>query len=151
MDSPLQLLFFFTPRLSLTLLLALGQVQSSFSSKVKWKSLSRVRLFVNPWTIQSMEFSRPEYWSGVGFPFSGRGSGGSSQPRDRTLVSRIVGGLVTSWAIGKPKNTWVGSLSLLQLIFPTQESNQGLLHCRQILYQLSYQGGPLLLRWWVTD
>ena len=38
---------------------------------------------------------------------------------------------------GKPKNTEVGSLSLLQRMFPTQESNQGLLHCRQILYQLS--------------
>ena len=41
---------------------------------------------------------------------------------------------------GKPKNTGVGSLSLLQGIFPTQESKRGLLHCRQILYQLSYQG-----------
>ena len=30
----------------------------------KWKSLSRVRLFVTPSTMQSMEFSRPEYWSG---------------------------------------------------------------------------------------
>ena len=40
---------------------------------------------------------------------------------------------------GKPKNTGVGSLSLLQWIFPTQELNQGLLHCRWILYQLSYQ------------
>ena len=37
----------------------------------------------------------------------------------------------------------VGSLSLLQGIFPTQESHQGLLHCRWILYQLSYQGSPL--------
>ena len=45
---------------------------------------------------------------------------------------------------GKPKNTGVGSLSLLQHIFPTQESNWGLLHCRQILYQLSYQGSPSL-------
>ena len=34
----------------------------------------------------------------------------------------------------------MGSLSLLQWIFLTQESNQGLLHCRWILYQLSYQG-----------
>ena len=34
---------------------------------------------------------------------------------------------------GKPKNTGVGSLSLLQWIFLAQESNQGLLHCRQIL------------------
>ena len=40
----------------------------------------------------------------------------------------------------KPKNTGVGDLSLLQGIFPTQESNWGLLYCRQILYQLSYQG-----------
>ena len=42
--------------------------------------------------------------------------------------------------LGKPKNTGVGSLSLLQWIFPTQELNQGLLHCRWILYQLNYQG-----------
>ena len=42
----------------------------------------------------------------------------------------------------KPKNTEVGSLSLLQGIFPTQESNWGVLHCRWILYQLSYEGNP---------
>jgi len=36
----------------------------------------------------------------------------------------------------------VGSLALLQGIFPTQESNRGLLHCRQILYQLSCEGSP---------
>ena len=41
---------------------------------------------------------------------------------------------------GKPKNTGVDSLSLFQQIFPTQELNQGLLHCRRILYQLSYDG-----------
>ena len=40
---------------------------------------------------------------------------------------------------GKPTNTGVGSLSLFQWIFPSQESNWGLLHCRQILYQLSYE------------
>ena len=44
---------------------------------------------------------------------------------------------------GKPKNTGKGSLSLLQWIFPTQKSTRGLLHCRWILYQLSYQGSPL--------
>ena len=48
---------------------------------------------------------------------------------------------------GKPKNTEVGSLSLLQQIFPTQESNQGPLHCRRILYQLSHQGRPRILDW----
>ena len=49
---------------------------------------------------------------------------------------------------GKPKNTGVGSLSLLQRIFLTQELNQGLLHCRQILYQLSYQGSPSIVHYW---
>ena len=44
---------------------------------------------------------------------------------------------------GKPKNTGVGSLSLLLQIFPTQELNQRLLHRRQILYQLRYQGSRL--------
>jgi len=47
---------------------------------------------------------------------------------------------------GKPINTGVGSLSLLQGIFLTQESNRGLLHCRWILYQLSYQGGPIMYK-----
>ena len=42
------------------------------------------------------------------------------------------------------QNTAVGSLSLLQGSFPTQESNWGLLHCRQILYQLSYEGSPII-------
>ena len=41
---------------------------------------------------------------------------------------------------GKPKNTGVGSLSLVQGLFLTQESNWGLLHCKWFLYQLSYQG-----------
>ena len=41
------------------------------------------------------------------------------------------------------KNTKVSSLSLLQGIFLTQESNQGLLHYRWILYQLSYEGTPV--------
>ena len=40
-------------------------------------------------------------------------------------------------------NTRMGSPSLLQGIFPTLESNPGLLHCRQILYQLSFHGSPL--------
>ena len=66
---------------------------------MKWKSLSRVRLFATPGTIQSMEFSR--------------------------LFSRIL--------------EYSSSLSLLQGIFPTQESNPGLLHCRWILSQLSHQ------------
>ena len=43
---------------------------------------------------------------------------------------------------GKPKSTGVGSPSVLQGIFPTLELNWGFLRCRQILYQLSYEGSP---------
>ena len=75
----------------------------AFSKSWKWKSLSCVRLFATPSTIQSMEFSRPEQWSGWLFP----------SPRD----------------------------------LPIQGSNPGLLHCRQILYQLSHKGSPRILEW----
>ena len=43
---------------------------------------------------------------------------------------------------GKLKNIGVGSLPLLQQIFLTQELNWGHLHCRWILYQLTYEGSP---------
>ena len=59
------------------------------------------------------------YLEWVAFPFSR----GTSPPRDHIQIPQ-----------GKPKNTGVGSLSLLQWIFLTQELNQGLLNCRQILY-----------------
>ena len=45
------------------------------------------------------------------------------------------------------KNTGVGCHALLQGIFPTQGSNPGLVHCRQILYLLSHQGSPRILEW----
>ena len=45
----------------------------------------------------------------------------------------------------KPKNTGVGSLSLLQGIFPTQESTWGLLHCRLILYSWATRGAPRMV------
>ena len=40
------------------------EFQTYFIRVLQVKSLSRVRLFVTPRTIQSLEFSRPEYWSG---------------------------------------------------------------------------------------
>ena len=40
----------------------------------------------------------------------------------------------------------MGSLSLIQWIFPTQESNWGLRHCRWIFYKLSYEGSPFSTR-----
>ena len=43
------------------------------------------------------------------------------------------------------KNTGAGCHAILQGILPTQGSNQGLLHCRWILYHLSHQGSPRIL------
>ena len=51
----------------------------------KWESLSCVHLFVTPRTIQSMEFSRPEYWSGYLFPFPGDLPNPGIEPRNPTL------------------------------------------------------------------
>ena len=53
-------------------------------------------------------------------------------------------GLYSPWN-SPGQNTGVGSLSLLQGIFPTQGSNPGLPHYRQILYQLSHKGNPRIL------
>ena len=83
-----------------------------------------------------MEFSRPEYWSGQPFPSPGDLSNPGTEPRSPALHTDSL----PAEPQGKPKNAGVGSLSLLQEIFPTQGVNPGLLHCRQILYQLSYQG-----------
>ena len=71
-------------------------------------------------------------------------SRGSSQSRDQTQVSHMLADSLPAEPPGKHKNTGVGSLSLLHGIVLIQESNWGLLHCRQILYQLSYQGSPNL-------
>ena len=62
-------------------------------------------------------------------PFSSPGE--SSQPRSPALQADSL----PAKPQGKPKNTGVGTLSLLQRIFLTQESNRGLLHCRRILYK----------------
>ena len=70
-------------------------------------------------------------------------SRGSSQPRDWTQVFLIAGRFFTIWATWETKNTGVGSLSLLQGNFPTQESIRSLLHCSWILYQLSYPESPI--------
>ena len=61
----------------------------------------------------------------VAFPFSRR----SSQLRDQTGYPTLQADSLPAELKGKHKNTGVGSLSLLQQIFLTQESNQGLLHC----------------------
>ena len=52
-------------------------------------------------------------------------------------------GLYSPWN-SPGQNTGVGRGSLIQGIFPTQGSNLGLPHCRQILYQLSHEGSPMV-------
>ena len=83
-----------------------------------------------------MEFSRPEHWSGQPFPSPGDLRKPGIEPRSPTLQADSL----PAEPPGKTKNVGVGSLSLLQWNFLTQESNQALLHCRQILYQLSHEG-----------
>ena len=100
-----------------------------------------LKLFATPWAIAhqapvSMGFSRQEYWSGLPCPPPGNLPNPGIEPRFPTLQADSV----PSESPRKPKNTGVGILYLLQGIFPKQESNWGLLHCRWILYQLSYQG-----------
>ena len=73
----------------------------------------------------------------VAFPLSQ----GPSQPTDGTQASPSS----PAEPQGKPKNAGVGSLSLLQWIFPSQESSWALLHCRVILYQLRLSRKPSTL------
>ena len=109
-------------------------------------SLSHVRLFVTPWTVARQDplfigFSRPEYWSGLSFPPPGDLPNPEIKPRPPTLQANSL----PSKPSGKSMNTGIGSLFLLQGIFLTQESNTGLLNCRQILYHLSHRGSPIVL------
>ena len=97
---------------------------------------------VIPRAIQSVEFSRPEYWSRWPFPSPGDLPNPGIKPRSPALQADSL----PAEPPGKPMNTGVGSLSLLQWIFLSQESNWGLLHCRWILYQLDYQGSPNSLK-----
>ena len=54
--------------------------------------------------------------------------------------------LLRPWGFSS-KNARVGCHAFIQEIFPTQGSNPGLPHCRQILYHLSHQGSPRMLEW----
>ena len=78
-------------------------------------------------------FSRHEYWSGLPCTSPGNLPNPEIEPRSPTLQADSL----LSEPPEKPKNAGVGSLSLLQGIFPIQESNWGLLHWRWIIYQLS--------------
>ena len=64
------------------------------------------------------------------------------ESESRSVVSDSVSPWTHSPWPSPVQNTAVGSLSRLQGTFPTPGSNLGLLHCRQILYQLSHKGKP---------
>ena len=105
---------------------------------MKYYDVYNLLLFATPWTIQSVEFSRPEYWSDQPFPSPGDLPNPGIKPRSPALQADSL----PAEPPGKPKKTGVGSLPLLQGTFLTQELNQGFLRYKQILYQLSYQGSP---------
>ena len=137
---------------------------------------SRVQLFVTLQTLAhqaplSIGFSRQEYWTGLPWPppgnlpdtgieptslvspafasgfFTTATTGEAYESESHSVVSDPLWpyGLYSPWNSGQ--NTGVGSLSLLQVIFPTQESHPGLQHCKWILYQLSHKGSPRILEW----
>ena len=122
----------------------LSNIPLCVCSEVKWSGSHSVRSdSLRPHGLQSMEFSRPEYWSileyitGV-FPSPGDLPNSGIRPRSPALQADSL----PAEPQGKPKSTGVGSRSLLQGIFPTQRLNPGLLPCRQILCQLSHKGSP---------
>ena len=91
------------------------------------------------YTIHGILHARILEW--IAFPFSRGSLNPGSKPRSPILQADSLPAV----SLRKPKNIEVGSPFLLQGIFLTQESNRGLLYCRWIIYQLSYQGNPLYL------
>ena len=89
------------------------------------------------YTVHGILQARILEW--VAFPFSRDLPNSGIEVRSPSLQADFL----PAEPQGKPKNTGVGSLSLLQGIFPTQELNRGLLHCRWILYQLSNEESPM--------
>ena len=90
------------------------------------------------YTVHGILQARILEW--LAFPFSRWSFNPGIEPRSPALQEDSL----PDEPQGKPKITGMGSLFLLQGIFPTQELNWGLLHCRWTLYQQSHQGSPLL-------
>ena len=96
--------------------------------------------FLCPW-----EFSRQEYWSGLPCPPP---EDHLPKPGIKLRSPALQVDSLPSEPPGKPKNTGLGSLAFLQEVFLTQELNQGLLYCRQILYHLSCQESPYFVQFY---
>ena len=86
----------------------------------RWEGGSRWGTHVNPWLIHVNVWQKPLQYC------------------------KVISLQLIKISEKKKKNTVVDCYSLLQGIFPTQELNLSLLHCRQILYHLSHQGSPIV-------
>ena len=126
--------YFTLPYSSLYDLWSLDQCNSSTFSSVKVKVSQSCLTLCNPmgYTVHGILQARILEW--VDYPFPGDLPNPGIEPRSLALQADSL----PAEPQGKPKNTGVGSLSLLQHIFQTQESNRGLLHCRRILNWLNY-------------
>ena len=108
-------------------------INNSQDMKVKGTQLCPTLCNPMDYTVHKIHQARILEW--VAFPFSR----GSSHPGMEHRSPALQADSLPAEPQRKPKSTGVDSLSLLQQIFLTQESNQGLLHGRWIFYQLSYQ------------
>ena len=102
---------------------------------------SRVRLCATLWTAAHQAplftwFSRQGYWGGLPCPPPQVLPNSGIEPQSPALKADSL----PKEPPRKPKNTGVGSSSLLQGIFQTQGLNSDLPHCRQIFYCLNHQG-----------
>ena len=115
---------------------------------------SQVKMKVSqscPTLCNSMDSPRNSSGQNTGV---GTFSMGSSHPGIEPRWPTLQADSLPAEPQGKPKNTGVGSPSLFQQIFLTQEQSWGLQHCRQILYQLNYQGSlynPKLIFYYVKN
>ena len=118
--------------------IVLGKLmRSKYSYTFLSDSCSAVFYSLQPHGLYS-PYNSPEYWTGYLFPSPGDLPNPGTEPTSPTLQADSL----PSEPPGQPKNTGVGGLSLFQGIFQMQESNRGLLLCRQILNKLSNQGSP---------
>ena len=104
-----------------------GSEPTSPALQSEMKSLSRIRLLVIPWTVayqtlQSMEFSRQEYWSGSPFPSPGDLPNPGIEP---------------------------GSLAPQADALPSEPP--GKLHCKVYSWPLDHQGSPVVFIFWESD
>ena len=108
-------------------------ISQNVSEKVKVKSLNFVQLFATLWTIQSMEFSSSEYWSGQPFPSPGDLPNPGIEPRSPTLQA--------DYSPAKPPGYW---RILLRVPWTARRSNQSIL--KEISPGCSLEGLMLKLK-----